>query len=126
MNLEAGSAFVLEHYGVKGQKWGVRKSRTANIKRAGTARTRFSKSPNRLTTRELTNRIKRMETEKRYNQLNRRDLSEGQQFVKDVLTNSGRRVATTVLTGSTLVAIKAVLSSKLGSSIATEATRRIR
>lgn len=126
MNPEAGETFVLRHYGVKGQKWGVRKSRVAVGKRAGTKRTTFTKSPNKLTTRELTNRIKRMETEKRYNQLNRRDLTEGQQFVKDVLTNSGRKVATTVVTGSTLVAIRALLTSKLGSSVASEATRRIR
>lgn len=119
---ETGKQFV-EHYGVKGMKWGVRK-RSSN--RSSTQRTKFTKAPSKLSSDELAKRIKRMETEKKYNQLNRDDVSEGRQFVNDVLTNSGRRVATTVLTGASLVAIKAALTSKFGENVAREATRRLK
>jgi hypothetical protein len=112
---------VLSHYGKKGMKWGVRKAGSSS-----TERTTFAKAPKKLSDVELGKRIKRMETEKKYNQLNRKDVSEGKKLVADILTSSGRKVATTVLTGASLVAIKAALTSKLGESVAAEATRRLK
>ena len=112
------STNFLEHYGVKGMKWGKRK--------ASTARTKFSKAPSKLSDSELKKRITRMETEKKYNQLNRGDISEGKKFVSEVLTGAGRRVATTVLTGASLVAIRTALNSKLGEAAASEVTRRLK
>lgn len=111
---------ILSHYGKKGMKWGVRKSSSSG------QRTTFSKAPSKLSDLELGKRIKRMETEKKYNQLNRKDVSEGKKIVTDILASSGRRVATTVLTGASLVAIRAALTSKLGESVASEATRRLK
>lgn len=122
MRTKIGKDFV-EHFGVKGQKWGVRNARTSS---SGTARTKFSKAPNKLSSAELTKRIKRMETEKKYNQLNRKDVSDGKKFVTDVMTSVGRKVATTVLTGASLLAIKAALSSKFGESVGEAATRRLK
>lgn len=113
----------LEHYGVKGMKWGSRKAGTG---KSSSSRTKYAKAPSKLSGDELAKRIKRMETEKKYNQLNRRDVSEGEQFVKDVVTGAGRRVATTVLTGASLAAIKVALSSKLGEGVASEVTRRLK
>lgn len=110
----------IEHYGVKGMKWGKRKSRDSS------SRTRYSKAPSKLSDSELAKRITRMETEKKYNQLNRKDVSEGRKFVNEVLTGAGRRVATTVLTGASLVAIRTALTSKFGEGIASEATRRLK
>ena len=69
----------IDHHGVKGMHWGVRGGK--GTPRAGkTERTRFAKSPKRLTNAELEKRIKRMETEKRYNDLNKRDISAGQKL----------------------------------------------
>lgn len=114
----------INHHGVKGQKWGVRRARGSGG--SSTARTTFKKAPSKLSDVELAKRIKRMETEKRYNELNRNDVSKGKQFVTDVVTNSGRKVATTVLTGASLVAIKAALTAKFGDGVAAEATRRLK
>lgn len=118
MSVEAAKAFI-EHYGVKGMRWGKRKS-------VSTARTKYAKAPSKLSTKELTSRIARMETEKRYNQLNRGDVSEGRKFVNDVLTGAGRRVATTVLTGASLVAIRTALTSKFGEGVGEAVTRRLK
>lgn len=98
---------ILEHYGVKGMQWGRRKKRN-------TGRTVYKREPSKLTSAELEKRIKRMETEKRYNDLNRRDVSKGQELVSQVLTNSGRTVATTVVTGAALFAVKRALEKKFG------------
>lgn len=119
MSTEAAEAFVA-HYGVKGMRWGSRKAASS------TTRTTFSKAPSKLSTTELNARIKRMETEKKYNQLNRQDVSEGKQFVADVMKGAGRRVATTVLTGASLIAIKTAISSKFGEGVGEAVTRRLK
>lgn len=113
----------LEHFGVKGQKWGVRK---AASKSSSTQRTTFKKAPKKLSDAELAKRIRRMETEKKYNQLNAKDVSAGRKFVNEVVTSTGRRVATTVLTGASLLAIKTALNAKFGEGVGEAATRRLK
>lgn len=97
----------IEHHGVKGMQWGVRKKRgDRSAFKKDTSRTKYGKSPKRMTSAELDKRIKRMETEKRYNDLNKRDVSKGEQIATEILTNSGKKVATTVLTGAGILAVK--------------------
>jgi K+-transporting ATPase c subunit len=100
----------LEHYGKKGMRWGTRKGRAGASR--STDRTVFNKSPKKLTSAELDSRIKRMEMEKRYNELNKRDVSKGQQLASEVLSNSGRTVATTVLTGAAILGVRALAKKK--------------
>jgi ABC-type Fe3+ transport system substrate-binding protein len=120
MNTEAAKAFV-EHYGVKGQKWGVRKATGSS-----TTRTTFKKAPSKLSTSELMTRIARMETEKKYNQLNKQDVSKGREFVNDVMTSVGRNVLKTALTGASLIAIRTAISSKFGAGVGEAVTRRLK
>lgn len=110
---------ILEHYGVKGMKWGVRKSSSSR------ARTTYSKAPSKLTDSELDKRIKRMETEKKYNQLNRRDVSRGEKLAVEILESSGRKVATTVVTAGSLLAIKTALDAKFP-GVGANMTRKIK
>lgn len=114
---------VLSHYGKKGMKWGVRKASSGG---SSSQRTTFTKAPKKLSDIELGKRIKRMETEKKYNQLNRKDVSEGKKLVADILTSSGSRVAKTVLTGAGLLAVRAALTSKFGEGVGEAATRRLK
>jgi hypothetical protein len=102
----------LEHFGVKGMRWGVRNKRkdtrrsmetadrsdatSANVV-VGKERTRFKKSPKRLTSVELADRIKRMEMEKRYNDLNKRDISQGRAATTQILSGVGKTLATKAL-----------------------------
>jgi hypothetical protein len=67
-----------------------------------------------------------METEKKYNQLNRKDVSDGRKLVNEIMSATGRKVATTVLTGTSLIVIKAALTSKFGESVGEAATRRLK
>jgi hypothetical protein len=112
---------ILSHVGVKGMRWGVRKASSS-----ATTRTTFKKAPSKLSDAELVRRISRMETEKKYNQLNRKDISEGKKIVMDILGTSGRRIGSTVLTGGGLLLIRAALTSKFGEGIAKEATKRLK
>lgn len=99
----------LAHFGVKGMKWGQRKAR-----RGSSDRTSFSKSPNRLSDSELKSRIQRMEAERKYNDLNKRTIGKGEALVSEILTNSGRRVATTVVTNVGMLAVGAAIASRFG------------
>lgn len=121
MILNYGSSADLAHYGVKGMKWGKRKASSG-----GSSRTTFADAPKRLTTEELTKRIGRMEAEKKYNSLNRPDLTEGRKAVNEVLLNSGKRVANTVVTGASLLAIKKAIEIKFGPEAASAVTRRLK
>lgn len=72
-----------------------------------------SKNRRNLSDADLKKRIERMKLEKEMKDLTDADLSPGKKFINDVLSTSGRRVATTVVTGATLYAIKAGLEDKI-------------
>lgn len=112
---------ILSHHGVKGMKWGVRKG-----KGTPTARTKFSKSPKKLSNEELTKRIGRMEAEKKYNSLNASDKSKGRQITEEILTDSGKRIAKTVATGAGLALVRTLIAAKFGEGPASEVTRRLK
>lgn len=107
----------LEHYGVKGMKWGKRKSRST---------TSYAKPPSKLTDAELTKRIQRMETERKYNQLNRRTVGKGEQLVSEILTSSGRRVATTVITNAAMLGVGAAIASRFGEGTGTALVKKLK
>ena len=109
----------LYHYGIKGMKWGVR--RTAEQlghtvksiksvydshkakKRAKKEAAKVKKrskitNPKKLTTEELNARIKRLQLEKDYNDLVRdtNRTRKGKNFVMDILESSGKNLFTQV------------------------------
>lgn len=67
---------ILAHVGVKGMKWGVRKSRPA-VKEAKVVGRMKKKSSKELSNEQLQRSIKRMQLEKQYNELNPKGLSKG-------------------------------------------------
>lgn len=111
----------IEHHGVKGMRWGQRRSRSSAVSKP-TVRTKFEKAPTRLSDAELNRRVKRMEVEKRYNDLNKKDVGEGHKFASDILKNTGKTVATTLLAGAALYGISRALNTKLGPGAASAIT----
>lgn len=104
---------TLEHHGIKGQKWGVRRyqnedgTRTAAGKKREQSRSNESahddynkahsgKSVKDMSDAELRNHLNRLQMEKQYSQLTNSDTSKGKKFVSDAM-----KVATTVATVST-------------------------
>lgn len=105
---------ILEHFGVKGMKWGVRRGRNV---RSPDGRTRYVAKPKTLTEDELIKRIKRMETEKRYNELNKKTVSTGQKLTSDIITTVGKNTLTMVGTAAAIYGIKKAIEAKFGDTV---------
>lgn len=65
-----------------------------------------------LSDTELKKRIERLQTEKRLKDLTEADLNPGKAAVKEVLANSGKKVASALITGATLYAVKSAMTGK--------------
>lgn len=95
----------LYHHGIKGMKWGIRRSRaqlgysSSPRKTKKQAQKVSSKQQRRnemknMSDAELRSRINRIQMEKQYMQLTEPQLSPGKKFVKDVLTNAAKQTVT--------------------------------
>lgn len=110
----------LFHYGVLGQRWGIRRNKSSG----GSLKSRLSahyqrsveqkygksstdskvakslkkKRLNELSNDELKKLTTRMQLEKQYKDLKRSNASAGKKFVTDILRDSGKNVATSYVT----------------------------
>lgn len=104
---------MLEHHGIKGQKWGVRRyqnedgTRTAAGKKREQSRSEepahedynkahSGKSVKDMSDAELRTRLNRLQMEKQYSQLTNSDTNKGKEFVSKAM-----KVATGVATATT-------------------------
>ena len=112
----------LEHYGVKGMQWGVRKDRRRSGKvgapsmkrKKEPTQTRYKKPPNRLNDVELNKRIKRLELEKKYKDLNAPTVFNGKKFASEIMQNSGKAVITSAIGITTSFFVQRALRNKFG------------
>ena len=110
----------LEHYGVKGMKWGVKKgvvnarmARTSKEKNVRAKRKDAKRRRQTLKDKDLDQLVKRLEQEKKLKNLLDEDLAPGRTATKKLLANAGTKVAGTVLAGAGVWAIKSVLEGKI-------------
>ena len=85
----------LKHFGVKGMKWGIRRTPAQlghPTKKSSTSQRR--EEMKKMSDTELRNRINRIQMEKQYMQLTAPDINPGKKFVKDVLVNAAKQTAT--------------------------------
>ena len=102
----------LYHYGVLGMKWGVRRNRKSassstpntNIKRKRVpsedhlqAKQLKKKKLYEMSNKELETLTRRMQLEQNYKNLNRQQISKGQKFVTDILTEVGKETAKNIV-----------------------------
>lgn len=94
---------ALEHHGIKGQKWGVRRFQNKDGTRTAAGRKRAAehedytrahtkKKASEMSDKELRERLNRLDMERRYNQMNPSVVSKGKNFIK----NSGKAIGTAV------------------------------
>jgi hypothetical protein len=118
-SMEQAEAFIddfLEHFGVKGMKWGVRKKRSgssspgsADAQRAGDAKGKIKKGGTKdLSNDELQALVKRMELEQKYGSLNARSSKKaaGKKFVAEILVQVAKQEAAKGLGNAARLAVK--------------------
>lgn len=119
---------VLIHHGVKGMKWGVRRTKEALNRAAGrvapsrkernvqSARKKAYSSRRTMKQSDLDAMVKRLEQEKRLKTLLSEDLRPGRTKAKQILNSSGMKVAGAVGTGALMFGVKYALEKKWGTS----------
>lgn len=120
MNLPADDN-ILEHYGKKGMKWGVRKKRTRREMAVINSRRNIQKNRKQMSDKDIKDYIERLQNEKKLKDLIDDDLNYGKAVSKRILNESGQKVARTVVGGAALLAIKIVLDKKFGKEIIKDA-----
>lgn len=115
----------LEHYGIKGMKWGVRRKRGSDGRVVGgkskitkkeakirAKRQKMSNNRRQLSDDDVKKAVERLQNEKKLKQLVDEDLSPGKTIAKKVLSESGQTAARAVITGVGVYAVRAALERK--------------
>lgn len=119
---------ILEHHGIKGMHWGVRKAKAQKTlnrrskrfqanKKIKAKRQDISSRRRQLSEGDLKKFIDRIETEKKLKNLVADDIKPGRTVAKRILSDSGQKVARTVIAGGALLAVKAVIDKKMGNDV---------
>lgn len=92
----------LKHYGIPGMRWGKRKG-NVTITTPGHAdyektKSMRSKSTHELSNADLKDLNNRLQLERQYKDLTKKEKSKGEKFVTSVLEASGKTVATALVT----------------------------
>ena len=85
----------LSHHGIRGMKWGVRRTPAQLSKSRGKKSKRSAES---MSDEELKKVVNRLNMEKQYKNLSKQEMSKGRKFVTGVLTNSAKGALTAYTT----------------------------
>lgn len=113
----------LQHHGIKGQKWGIRRFQNADGSLTAAGKQRVSEVKKRTDSRnrgtlsnaQLKAKIERLQLEKQLRELTNQEVNSGRVYTQKILKDVGSRVLTTVTTGAILYAGKAAVSGSFDS-----------
>lgn len=130
----------LMHYGVKGQKWGVRRTpeqlghdvskrikktkkrfekehqEHVRVKKAKASEMHAYRNRRVMSDEELNRRISRLQKEKQYRELIDSEVAPGRKYVNDILKDSGRTAVKSVVTAAAMTGTMFVVSKHFGTS----------
>lgn len=122
----------LSHHGIKGMKWGVRKSDTPSV---GVKRKTSKSFSNRkelavrkaavrnrrtMSDADLKKRIDRLKMEREFKNLTEDDIAPGRKCVSEILSTSGKKVLTMAAAGAMAYAIKYAMTKEFNSKEAAQ------
>lgn len=111
--MESKDSNSLEHFGVQGMKWGVRK-RSAKEEKERAKRFKAVNNRRTLSDEELKARIERLSAEKKLKQLTEEDLTPGRAVAKRIMSDSGQTVLRKAATGAGTLLVGAVIGKYFG------------
>lgn len=88
----------LMHWGIAGMKWGVRRNTSSKSSRPDsedhkTAKSLRGKKVREMSNDELKKLTTRLQLEKQFKDLSSSDVSPGQRFIQEVISNAGKQLA---------------------------------
>lgn len=101
MSLQIEYNSYLEHHGVKGMRWGIRKQQRYEKKERRKALRRVKS----MSDDELNKRIQRLRKEKELRELTESEVTKGRSAVKKILIGTATTVGAAALTGATMHAL---------------------
>lgn len=116
----------LQHFGVKGMKWGVRRApgpdgavgsrarapKEPSDRKIKSARRKDVRNRRKMSDKDLMEKIGRLEKEKKLRELTDSEINSGKKAMSDVLKNAGTKTLTTVAAGAALYGVKYILTGK--------------
>lgn len=103
------SDVYLEHFGIKGMKWGRRKSRPNPHEES--KKSWDSKPVSQMSNNELRSRLNRLQMEKQYRELSPKQVDPGKKLAREILGNAGKQVATEVAKKALSYGVKLAFTS---------------
>ena len=113
--LDESGDLYLDHYGVKGMRWGHRKRKVSSSSRSNQRKSRREMKRNRRTLSEadLNRNLDRLRKEKQLKELIDEDVNPGKKYIQDVLKKSGDRLLPAALAAGGAYALSQVLDVKM-------------
>ena len=129
------SEFALEHHGVKGMKWGVRKRSKTRVSSSGARstspnpsskvsapttrdkRVKALKNRRELSDSDIKDFTSRLQSEKQLKALLDEDVSPGRTFIKKVMSDAGKQAATKLATNAMTYGATKVMGKAFGKEL---------
>jgi len=104
----------IEHFGVKGMHWGTNKRKGTSSANRNIKNKRLNDVKNRrqLSDTDLQKKVERLQLEKKLKDVTAETTTPGKKLANEILSQSGRKVASTVLTGAVLYGVQVALTKK--------------